>query len=407
MTDGSYSILNKKEIKDKYSSNIAKLSPFDIGIPLIDISDKTIEEIYYYRWHTFCRHIRPTDDGYVITEFYPDVPWAGKNNTISCAAGHHFNEGRWLYDGKYLAAYAKFWFTPGAQTRRYSFWAASAIYSFCEITGDFSVAEQLYGELKENYRLWEEEKGSINGMYYQVDLQDGMEYSAGGSGLRPTINSYMYGDAVALSKIAKRIGKTGDADMFLKKAAALKDKINTVLWDKKAEFFKTMNVETGKLVEPREQIGYVPWYFDIPDNDKASAWKFLNDENYFYAPFGPTTAERNCPDFMKEFDHDCLWNGPSWPYATSQTLTALGNLLCDYKQSVMKKGDYYALLHLYAACQYLNENGEKTPFIDENIEPFTGIWLARELLKSRPVNDVHPKDRGAHYNHSTFCDLVL
>ena len=407
MPGKTYFIIDENKTKENYSSGISKISPFSIGIPLLDISDKVIEEIYYYRWHTFCRHIRPVDIGYVITEFFPDVPWAGKYNTICCPAGHHFNEGRWLYDSKYLNSYAKFWFTPGAQTRRYSFWAASAIYSFCEITGDFSIVEELYENLKENFRSWEKEKGSLNEMYYQVDMQDGMEYSAGGSGLRPTINSYMYGDAVALSKIAKRLGKTDEADTFALKASTLKSKINDILWDKKSEFFKTFNIENNKLVDVREQIGYVPWYFGIPDNDKSVAWKFLNDENHFFAPFGPTTAERICPDFMKEFDHDCLWNGPSWPFATSQTLTALGNLLCDYEQSVMNKSDYYNLLHLYASCQYLHEDGKTAPFIDENLDPFTGEWLARKLLKLRPIDDVHPKDRGAHYNHSTFCDLVL
>ena len=407
MNTKTYSLLDSTKVKETYASDLARLSPFDIGIPLIDISDKTIEEIYYYRWHTFCRHIRPVETGYVVTEFYPDVPWAGKYNTISCAAGHHLYEGRWLHEKKYLESYAAFWITKDAEPRKYSFWAANAVYSFCEITGDFSLSERLYDGLKENFYGWEKEKLSTNGLFYQVDLQDGMEYSAGGSGLRPTINSYLYGDAVALSKIADRLHKPDDRDLFLAKAEELKHKINTILWDEDAKFFKTFNLESENLVEPKEQIGYVPWYFHIPDDGKSVAWNYLNDPDYFFAPFGPTTAERNCPDFMKEFDHDCLWNGPSWPYATSQTLTALGNLLADYRQSVMRKRDYYNLLHLYAASQYLNEDGKKVPFIDENLDPFTGEWLARKLLKNRPVDEVHPKDRGAHYNHSTFCDLVL
>ena len=70
----------------------------------------------------------------------------------------------------------------------------------------------------------------------------------------------------------------------------------------------------------RELMGYIPWYFNMPDEDKNEAWKFLNDENHFYAPYGPTTAERCFPDFMELFDHECLWNGPSWPFATTQTL---------------------------------------------------------------------------------------
>ena len=58
----------------------------------------------------------------------------------------------------------------------------------------------------------------------------------------------------------------------------------------------------------REEIGYIPWYFNIPDDEKTVAWRFLNDEKYFKAPFGPTTVEKNHPEFMREHPHDCLWN---------------------------------------------------------------------------------------------------
>lgn len=61
-------------------------------------------------------------------------------------------------------------------------------------------------------------------MFYQIDDRDGMEYSAGGSGLRPTINSYMYGDAAALKKLAHRLGKNNDADLKDKEYACHKYK---------------------------------------------------------------------------------------------------------------------------------------------------------------------------------------
>ena len=45
-----------------------------------------------------------------------------------------------------------------------------------------------------------------------------------------------------------------------------------------------------------------------------------------------------------------------------------------------------------------------TPWLDENMHPDTGIWLAREILRERNRKD---KERGQHYNHSTFIDLVM
>lgn len=402
-----YLILSADKTKKEFLKSENSVSPFDAGIPLLDISDSSIQEIYYFRWNTYFRHVKNTPDGYVVTEFLPDVPWAGKYNTISCPAGHHLYEGRWIHNSKYIDDYSKFWFTEGATPRRYSFWVADAIVAVCKVRGDFTIAKELYGDLKANYSAWETEKLMENGLFYQIDNYDGMEYSVSGSGCRPSINSYMYGDAVALSKIAGMLGLDDEAELYNKKACDLKKKIDKLLWDKDAEFYKTLAENRGyKTADVREQIGYIPWYFNMPDDDKADAWKFLNDKNCFYAPYGPTTAERSHPDFMKKFDHECLWNGPSWPFATSQTLTALGNLLCNYKQDVMKKSDYFGLLKQYADEQHLTENGRTIPFIDENLDPFTGEWIARKELHMME-NPPGGADRGLYYNHSTFCDLVL
>ena len=46
------------------------------NIPLIDCPEKTLEEIYYFRWWVFRKHIKQTEDGWVITEFCPKYPGA-------------------------------------------------------------------------------------------------------------------------------------------------------------------------------------------------------------------------------------------------------------------------------------------------------------------------------------------
>ncbi|WP_439483613.1 hypothetical protein [Cyclobacterium plantarum] len=47
-------------------------------IPLIEVPDKDIEETYSFRWWTYRKHIKHTEDGFVITEFLPKAPWSGK-----------------------------------------------------------------------------------------------------------------------------------------------------------------------------------------------------------------------------------------------------------------------------------------------------------------------------------------
>src|SRR6476469_2648401 len=79
------------------------------NVPLFECPDKQIEEIYYYRWWTFRKHIKQTPAGTIITEFITPVKHAGPYNSISCALGMHIWEGRWLRERHYLNEYIHFW----------------------------------------------------------------------------------------------------------------------------------------------------------------------------------------------------------------------------------------------------------------------------------------------------------
>ena len=54
-------------------------------VPFFNCPSKRLEEIYYFRWWTFRKHIKETPDGQVLTEFIEPVSHAGAHNTISCA----------------------------------------------------------------------------------------------------------------------------------------------------------------------------------------------------------------------------------------------------------------------------------------------------------------------------------
>ena len=138
----------------------------------------------------------------------------------------------------------------------------------------------------------------------------------------------------------------------------------------------------------RELHGYTPWYFNLPDPGRESAWKQLLDPQGFAAPFGLTTAERRHPKFAVAYaGHECQWNGPSWPYATSVTLTALANLLNNYNQRPSVSRTIWTCCGSTPAQHRKTgddtsrsdaRQGNVVPWIDEDLDPFTGIWLARE-----------------------------
>ena len=378
------------------------------NIPFFECPDMAIERTYYFRWWVYRKHIKQTPEGFVVTEFLPDVPWAGKYNTISCPAGHHFYEGRWLRNDRYLKDYASFWFQGGGAPRLYSFWAADALYQMYLVNQDQNWIMGLLPDLVDNFYVWEKTNQDSTGLFWQIDDRDGMEKSIGGSGYRPTINSYMYGDALAIAAIARLAGKSDLVKEFESKAQKIKLLVQEKLWDEEDYFFKVLPRKPGAaLVSVRELHGYVPWYFNLPDTGApyTVAWQQLMDSTGFYAPFGPTSAERRCPDFMFEDPHECLWNGPSWPFATTQTLVGMANLLNREHQPPVSREDYFQLLKIYTKShQRALPNGTTVPWIDENLDPFTGQWLARSILQETTRPD---RDRGKDYNHSAYADLII
>ena len=48
-------------------------------------------------------------------------------------------------------------------------------------------------------------------------------------------------------------------------------------------------------------------------------------------------------------------------------------------------------------------DGRVVPFVDENLNPLTGEWLARAMKIRKKTY----YGRGDHYNHSAYADLVI
>lgn len=369
---------------------------FATNVPYFDCDDEEILQTYYFRWLTYRNHIRKiTSDwnGYIISEFLPNVQWSGKYNSISCPASHHLYEGRWIRNGEYLDSYQEFWFTNGANPRLYSFPIADSYYNRYLVSGDKDELVKYLEMLDANYESWEDDKFVESlGLFQQLGDRDGMELGVGGDGVRPTINSYMYGDAVAIADIARMVGNTELANKYDKKAADLKAKIRKLLWNSTDDFFETITT-SGVSVGVRELIGYVPWYYNIPEDSEtySKAFEQLLDNEGFLAPFGPTTVEQRDPGYQLLIGNRCRWDGPSWPFATSQTLVAAANLLNNYKQNnTFDKGNWYDMLRTYALSQY--KDGYS--WIGEDLRPDNGEWII-------------DYKRSVHYNHSTFADLVI
>jgi len=371
------------------------------NIPLFECPDSTIEQMYYYRWWSFRKHLVKTPTGFVFTEFITPVKFAGIYNTISSALGHQVNEGRWLHNKQYIEDYVSFWLYEDPKQAKphfhgFSSWVDDAVYSDYLVTQDKAYIKRILPALDADYRLWETERQLPDGSFWQYDVKDAMEESISGSrkdkNVRPTINSYMYGNAKALVAMAKLVGNDTLVKRYNAKAEGLK-KIVDSLWDAKAAFYK-VKFTNGNLSDAREAIGFIPWYFNLPADDvqHTSQWDQLIDTVGFNAPWGLTTAERRHPKFRTHGVGKCEWDGAVWPYATTQDLKGLANLLTNYtNHGKMTSKVFYDNLHKYAWSQQMNGR----PYIGEYQDEKNGAWLKGD------------NPRSTFYNHSSYADLII
>ena len=396
------------------------------SIPFFECPDADITTTYYYRWELLTKHLTygSPNSGYSFTEFIDRPFWSGAYGAISCPAGHQIYEARWLRSPRIANDYCRYWLrTTGSQPRNYSTWLADSVWATHLVHPNQEQAIDLLPDLEKNYEGWENRHYVPEvGLFWQTGHDDGMEFNInsrqtqdilrGAPSYRPSFNAYMWADAKAIAAIAELAGETEVAKRFADKAEDLKAKMIELLWDDKRQFFfpvlkqdeerdgyrlkkLTKTYESGRHAgdaHGRELIGYVPWQFNVlPIGSKYDvAWKKLMDRDGFYADFGPSTVERNDPMFLLQ-KSCCWWSGQSWPFATTQTLKALANLLQGGGQ-VLAPDDYLDLLAIYARSH--RKDGK--PYLAEALHPDTGSFEGHDGY-----------NHSEHYFHSGYCDLVI
>jgi hypothetical protein len=396
------------------------------NIPFFECPDADITTTYYYRWELLTKHLTygSPNSGYTFTEFIDRPFWSGAYGAISCPAGHQLYEARWLRSPRIANDYTQYWFhTLGAQPRNYSTWLADSAWAVNQVHRDDERLVNLLPNLVKNYEGWEQRNFVPEvGLFWQTGHDDGMEFNInsrqtkdilrGAPSYRPSFNAYMWADAVAISRIAQLAGKADIARRFDEKAVSLKTKMINLLWDERRKFFfpvykndeerdghkikaLTKTYESGQFAgdsHGRELIGYVPWQFNMLDRGHGyeAAWSKLMDRDGFFSDYGPSTVERNDPMFLLQ-KSCCWWSGQSWPYATTQTLKALANVI-QRNDATLSRADYLKLLQIYARSH--RKKGK--PYLAEALNPDTGSFEGHDGY-----------NHSEHYFHSGFCDLVI
>ncbi|GKT41223.1 beta-L-arabinobiosidase [Colletotrichum spaethianum] len=385
-----------------------------------------ITDVYYYRWNLFRTHQRDigSKHGFISTEFIDNVgwqtqPWASNN----CAAIFHLSEGRWCRDPRFKQDYATFMYSSDSNPRQFSESMADGVWRNYLVDGNPELAFSLLDDMQRIYNLWVGDHfDKSKGLFWVEPIADATEYTIssidasggydgffGGNAFRPTINTYQYANARAIAKIASLKGGLDNVvEEYNTRAEALKATLQRDLWNSTFEHFidryfvDNENVTYWDFIRGRELAGFVPWAHDLPDDDAkfGKAWKHALNPDELGGPFGLRTVEPSYEHYMRVWRYEgthteCHWNGPSWPYQTTQVLTSLANVLDHYpnSSSFVAVSDYTRLLQQYAQ-QHYNKHYNNTLDIEENYDPDTG----------EPIVGL---GRSHHYFHSGYVDLIL
>lgn len=410
-------ILDSSQLAQEYFKEDAKW--YQENIPFFECSDKQIEQVYYYRWKLYKAHIRNVGKNkYVITEFINDMDWdIDPYSTINAASMHHIYEGRWLKDNRYMDGYINYLYQDGGNNRQYSESIADASYARYLVNGDASFLVKQLDSMKRIFNGWYDHYDSSKNLYYIPAMPDATEYTiasidasggkdgfAGGESFRPTINSYMYGNALAISRIAALKGDTETSKEYLQKAAEIRTNVLQKLWNDSMQHFvdrykqDNQYVHYWDFIRGRELAGMAPWYFNLPDSSPKynTAWKHVVDTTYLLGKYGLRTNEPSYQYYFTQFTFSfgkpgSQWNGPSWPYQSSQAIHAMGNFLHNYTQNIVSNSDYVKQVRLFTQ-QHILPDG--TINLVENYEP----------NKGGPIVFFYWSN---HYNHSSYNDLVI
>jgi hypothetical protein len=160
-------------------------------------------------------------------------------------------------------------------------------------------------------------------------------------------------------------------------------------------------VKAWDQIDGRELVGYLPWAYGVVGSDKGydAAWQHLLKADELGGPKGLRTAEPSYRYYMRQYRYDketglreCQWNGPIWPFQTTQALMALAAMMHDRgAEAPVARGEYWRLLSQYAA---MHRQADGRLDLEEDYEPDSG----------KPIVGLA---RSHHYFHSGFNDLVV
>ena len=254
---------------------------------------------------------------------------------------------------------------------------------------DYGWMQEYLGNLERYFECYDKNYYFENsGLYVWCDdIMIGMDNDPASFG-RPKfstanifLNSFMVMELQAMEKIYRQVGELEKADAIQKKAVDLIEAIQAECWDKRDQFFYSVDVDIKTRafdwfhqglgvfwktlpIKIRVWSGFLPMLAGFATKEQAEALKkHYHDETTFHSPFGIATLAKDEKMFdLSVTNNPSNWLGPVWIVANYAVFKAMLN----YGFMEEAKEICEATLTL------LGTDLEKTGSLHEYYDPFTG-----------------------------------
>ncbi|MEG1427119.1 MAG: trehalase family glycosidase [Oscillospiraceae bacterium] len=126
---------------------------------------------------------------------------------------------------------------------------------------------------------------------------------------------YLYRELKAMEQLANLLGETTDSKDFAERAEALKQKVNTLLWDEADSFYYDRNERTGALIKCKSASSFTPLWAGISTDEQAKLLieKHLVNPEEFWLDFPLASwAKNEVGYYQQRKSTECTWMGACW-----------------------------------------------------------------------------------------------
>ncbi len=415
---------------------------FDRNLPHFDCSDPWIRKMYDHRAYVLRKNMLDPKLGRMQWPTQAEGRWRSSwyPNVISYGAGHQVREARWLRDPKYWQGHLRTWaenekadgvypshVTPkGPAGGQYTDWITSTSWDGHLVHPDREFLGQLVEKLAANVRGWQKvydpdgdgllmvDSHWWTGMEYQPSFFAFSDYKTSKDFYQPArpvnlervdLTAYNYGNATAVARIYRLLGRPEQAREFDELAAKIAAAVASKMWrpENDRRFFYSLRADDDAIADVKEVIGVYPFYFGMLPWGKGyeSAWASILDPEQFWTAWPVASASKKCPAYSQvNWPGDgrampCMWNGPTWPHANALVMTAMARTIRatrdqGVKDSPLKKEHLWALFTSFTRAQYRDQDLGR-PWTGEFYNGDNGRWKTAER----------------DYNHSTWLDILI